>query len=453
MKQRLPIALTLMAALAAAAPVCAQTFQPGPAQRRTQRPDWAIFGSGVANTSQRLILTATFGGGYDDDLTPPAAAPVVPFKNGPFGSAGARLSYGVDKDAVQGGVSFGVNGRNYRAEMKEPFIGTYSLNGNVNFAMGKKSGLGTSFYAGQYLQNLAPGYDYGGAGWGTPGAPSTPSDPGTFTYGDTYRGLGASANYSLRLSTKLAASAAYSYYANDSWSRVTHLTVGRYDSQYANASLRYSLAKDLGLRVGYGATFAGFRSSASQPTYRGRTIDAGVDYGKSLSPSRKSSLSFATGVSGAQDLGGAMHYYAVGHINFSYEIGRTWSTWAGYNRSTDFYQTLGHPTLNDTVDAGLGGLIGRRVDVSGGVSLWRGSYVGSGVKSYVSANAFARMQVALNRILAVSVNYSFYHYEFAPGAFVPPGFVQQVDRQSVRVLLDVWAPIIARAARSANASR
>jgi hypothetical protein len=453
MKHRLLIAATIVAAMMlTAGSASAQIYQPG--QQRSKRPDWAIFGSGVSNTSQKLILMATFGGGYDDDLTPapavPPLVPATPFKSGPFGSAGANLSYTVDKDKVQGGVQFGAYGRNYR-EMKDPFVGTYSASGNLGFTLSKKATLGTSYFAGQYLQNLAPGYDQGG-GWGAPGAPQTPMDPGTFTGGNTYRAMGASANYNHNLTTKLAVTATYSYYVNDSWSRANRITIGRYDTQYVNAGLRYALAKGLGLRVGYGATLAGFGSSNSQPQYHGRTIDAGVDYGRALSVSRNSTLSFSTGATGVQDLAGATHYYFVGNVNYDYQIGRTWSVWSGYNRSTNFYQTLGQPTLNDSINAGFGGLIGRRVDVSSGVSLWRGSYVGSGTKSYVSANAYAQMQVALNRVLAITTVYSFYHYEFAPGAFVPPGFIRQIDRQSIRVSLTVWAPLMTQARRT-NASR
>ncbi len=135
MNAKRPISSIVVAAVMAAVPASAQTFQP-----RQPRPDWGIFASGVANTGQKLILTATFGGGYEDDLSKAPAAPVdpsvpaTPIYSGPFGSAGANLKYSVDKKSVQGDVHFGAYGRNYR-DMTDPFVGTYSASGNLRFAL------------------------------------------------------------------------------------------------------------------------------------------------------------------------------------------------------------------------------------------------------------------------------------------------------------------------------
>jgi hypothetical protein len=454
MRHRLLVVVLLLTAVAVSVPAFAQTFQP-----RQTRPEWGIFASGVSNTGQKLVLTASFGGGYEDDLTKPAAAPVAsadpaeptasPFYSGPFGSLGANLKYSVDKKSVQGDVQFGAFGRNYR-QMTDPLIGTYSASGNLSFAFGESATLSTNYYAGQYLQNLAPfGYN-SGSGWGTPGVPNAPGDPGVVTTGDTYRGLGASANYHQKVTTNLAITAAYAFYGNDSWSSVA--SNGRYDSQYVNAGVRYSLAKGLGLRAGYGTTVAGF-GPADQTNYRSRNIDVGVDYNKSLSLTRKSRLSFSTGLSGIVDPANQTHYYFVGNATFTHEIGRSWSFFAGVSRNTDFYQTLGRPTVTDWANVGLGGLIGRRVNVQGFVSWYSGSAVATGAKVYDSTNATASVQVALNRILAIGADYSYYRYGFADNVLVvPPGFVRQTDRQAIRVSLNVWAPLVTKA-RRANASR
>jgi hypothetical protein len=439
-------ALALAAVVAAAGPAFAQTFHPRPA-----RPDWGIFASGVSNTAQRLVLTGTFGGGWDDDLTKQVSAPELPtaqpLMTGPYGAAGANLTYTVDKSSVRGGLNFGVLGWNYR-DMTDPFVGTYSASGNLDVAFGETATLGTSYFAGQFVQNLAPpGYNPG-TGWGMPGVPSTPTGPGTFTNGATYRGLGASAHYNHTLSRNLSAMASYSYYSNDSAAPADGVF---YETQYANAGLRYALGKGVGLRGGYGGTVGGYTAGGAEP-FRSRSIDVGVDYDKSLSLTRTSTLSFSTGLSGVRDQAANTHYYFIGFVNFTHEIGRSWSVWAGASRWTDFYQTLGQPTITNSVNGGLNGLVGRRVTLTAGVGAYQGSFIGATAQTYVSANAHASVQYAMNRVLAIGATYSFYHYGFNDGVDVPPGFVRQFDRQSVLVSLNVWAPLVTQA-RRANASR
>jgi opacity protein-like surface antigen len=102
----------------------------------------------------------------------------------------------------------------------------------------------------------------------------------------------------------------------------------------------------------------------------------------------------------------------------------------------------------------LGGLIGRRVSVTSGFSAYRGSSLGeSNSKVYDSMNVSVGVQVALNRVMAVGTDYSYYHYRFTNDVTeLPPGFLRQTDRQSIRVSLSVWAPLITQARRT-NASR
>lgn len=444
----------VLAITAIAVPAYAQTFQP-----RQPRPEWGIFASGVSKTEQRLVLTATFGGGYEDDLskTPPVddgSESTSPYYSGLFGSAGASLKYSVDKKTVYGDVQFGAYGRNYR-DMTDPFVGSYSADGNFSLAVGKKGTLGTSAFAGQYLYNLAPmGYS-GGSGWAPGGVPQVPGDPGAFTTGETYRGFGASASYNHSFNTKLSGYAGYSYYANDSYTSVT--ADGKYDSQWASGGLRYALGKGLGLRAGYSSTFGGFYAAANPLGYRSRTIDAGVDFNKSLSPTRKSKLTFGTGVSGILDPDDKVTYYFVGNVNFVHELGRTWSVYASLNRTADFFQTLGQPTINDWAVAGLSGYIGRHVEVQGGLSYWVGSAVGTNDKIYDSTNAFASTRIGLSRIFSIGASYTYYRYGFTNSVvLLPPGYLQQTDRQVFQVSLIVWAPLVTKAptqTRSTNASR
>lgn len=447
-----------MTTLALAVGVCAsaQTFQP-----RQPRPEWGIFASGVSKTEQRLILTATFGGGYEDDLSaapPPlddGTLPTSPYYTGPFGSAGASLRYHVNKKKVQSDVGFGAYGRNYRDQTDHPFVSTYSADGTIGAQVSKNGSLSSTFFAGQYIQNLSPfGYDTGGGGWGTAGVPGLPTSPGPFTTGDTYRGFGLSASYNHNVSEKISLYGGYSAYANEAWS--TDVQSNLYGAQYVSGGMRYALGKGLSLRAGYSSTFAGFASDAAN--YKSRTIDASLDYNKSLSLTRRGSLTFGTGVSGLFDQAGNIHYYLVGNANFSYELGRTWSAYASVNRFANFYQTLGQPTISDWFAGGVNGTIGRRIDVNAGVSYQDGAAIGTNSQLYDATSAFASLRVGLNRVLAVNANYAYYRYGFTNDVLLlPPGFVRQTDRQTIQVSLVVWAPLMTKTpaaqSRSANASR
>jgi hypothetical protein len=119
----------------------------------------------------------------------------------------------------------------------------------------------------------------------------------------------------------------------------------------------------------------------------------------------------------------------------------------------NFFNTLGQPTVDDSLTAGVGGLIGRHVNLQSGVSAWRGAAVGNGDRVYTSANAYANVNVALNRVLALSASYYYYRYGFSNAiTTLPPGFAHQVGSQAIQFSLNVFAPLFTQARRP-NASR
>jgi hypothetical protein len=110
---------------------------------------------------------------------------------------------------------------------------------------------------------------------------------------------------------------------------------------------------------------------------------------------------------------------------------------------------VGQPVLLDTAGVGIGGLIGRRVQLSVNTGLVKGKALSSLVQSdYMAVNSGVRLQVALTRQLAVGAGYSYYIHEFDDSAPLPPGVLSSLERQSVRVSLNVWVPILSRARRN-----
>ena len=104
----------------------------------------------------------------------------------------------------------------------------------------------------------------------------------------------------------------------------------------------------------------------------------------------------------------------------------------------------------DSVVAGVGGLLNRRVELQSSVSALIGTTLGvddARSSDFDTYQAMAGMNVSLNRFMQFGINYSFFHYSFDDGTVLPPGVVQSIDRRSVRAQLNFWAPIVNRVRR------
>src|SRR3972149_6680328 len=111
MSRYFSIVVTLVAALLALAlPASDQIVQP---TLRPDRPSRGLFGGGVGDASQQLILNVSFGGGFDDDLLAESAGSTflppgtqTP-RSGQFGFGNTGLNYSVDGQRVR--ASLGAN--------------------------------------------------------------------------------------------------------------------------------------------------------------------------------------------------------------------------------------------------------------------------------------------------------------------------------------------------------
>jgi hypothetical protein len=146
-------------------------------------------------------------------------------------------------------------------------------------------------------------------------------------------------------------------------------------------------------------------------------------------------------------------YHLTGNATLRHEIGRTWSAALAYDRSVQFVDVLSESFLADAAAFTFDGMMSRRWEFHSraGASFAHGSQAG-GIGDFDTYLGTAGVSYAFTRHLAVGLDYSFYHYEFAQGAVVPLGFNQQEDRQSIRAYVSLWAPLVHRARRP-NAAR
>ena len=178
------------------------------------------------------------------------------------------------------------------------------------------------------------------------------------------------------------------------------------------------------------------------------TIDAGVDYGDTLAFARRTALSFTTSTAAIRYLG-ETHYRLNGSARLTRGFGRTWSSWVGYNRDTEFRIGFSAPLLSDSIDAGLAGQFSWRAKWSTGVGYTNGT-IGFGSDRFHTYSATSRLDFALNRMLAVFGQYGHYHYEVPPGSSTL-NLVPRFSRQTVVIGLSAVRAAHPRRSRSEGA--
>ena len=155
---------------------------------------------------------------------------------------------------------------------------------------------------------------------------------------------------------------------------------------------RYLIGRGLGVRLGYGHTEWTYPElTTSGGRIVDRRLDAGVDFARALSLSRRTTLAFDTGVAAVADQLDT-YYRLVGNARLVHELGRTWNATAVYARELGVLQRIARPIFSNAFTVGVGGLANRRVQFQSNVGVSLGD-VGltadaSGFDTY-SANASA----------------------------------------------------------------
>lgn len=438
-------AFVTYAAVLLAIPVAAQTPP-------TERPYRGIFAGGMGQTEQALTVTGSVGGGYDDNVQadqgfgiPAPSPPTAPPQPG-IGSTYAALAGGLAYTLTRPKISFGASGAsaaNHYFQLSDGLITSHSGNVGASFELSRRTQVST--YASIGYQPL---YSFGlfpALAEPVPGR-AVPIDASFGAIGQSYLNTSAQAGVSQTLSSRSSVSARYTRTRSDFSSDDLDVT-----TQQVSGTFHRNIARGLNLRLGYGYAFGQYGSServrpeAEQP--HGHTIDAGIDFDRALSFSRRTRLSFGTGSTALKDFN-ETRYHITGNARLTHDIGRTWQVALAYNRGGEFVETLREPLFSDSVNFGLGGLVSRRVQFHSNAGAAFGQ-VGFGELDRGFRNYYGTSGVsfALNRHMALVVDYFLYRYTFDDTVALQPGMPPQLTRQSVRVTLDLWAPLFARGRR------
>ena len=209
----------------------------------------------------------------------------------------------------------------------------------------------------------------------------------------------------------------------------------RLDTDSVGAGYSRSLTRYATLLVGYdeqnGHYGAHLGSAAS--TLRRRSIDAGINYSRPLSQSRRTTIGFTTG-STALDDGNETVYTFTGNAKLNHRLARRWNLGLAYSRHLGLVGGFDQPIFADSTAVNVEGLLGHRVlfNASAGYSNGTVGLTSRG-RNYDSRQANARVDVPITaRRLSVFGNYFYYQYMFDGSVALPAGLAPHVSRHGVR---------------------
>jgi len=414
---------------------------------RPERPYRGLFGSGSGDAPESLVANASIGAGYDDNLLldqPGLAGGVDPrtARSGNLGLLNTSLAYTNNKDRVNVGAQAGASTR-YYGRNDQSFVGAYGAGVGTAFRYGTRSSLSlnqsVSFQPYTFTSLFPALFEP------VPGQFESPALD-LATGSQAYLSLDSNVGLNHAMSQRVNFYADYGFSKSETAFRPTNAdgTTLLFSRHTARGGFLFNVSRGLGVRLGYGYTDGSYSGSST----RGRThnVDAGIDYSKALSFSRRTTLSFTTGTAALTD-GRVTSYQAVGNAHLAHEIGRSWLASVAYDRSFRFVDTLLLPVFYDSVNIALGGLVSRRVEVQTGLRGVIGTigYGGDDATSdFDTFQALAGVSFALNRFMQIGTSYSFYRYRFDRNALLPVGVARNIDRQSIRAQLNFWAPLMTR---------
>jgi hypothetical protein len=212
-------------------------------------------------------------------------------------------------------------------------------------------------------------------------------------------------------------------------------------SQDAGAGLSRRMTRYVSLHGAY--TYRVADSPSMGGRVRVNDIDAGVDFSRPLTVSKRTTLSFATGSSMVPDVQG-MAFRVTGNAALNRLFGRTWNLRLGVNRAVRLVEGFTEPLMENSIATALAGNLLRHVSWSTSGSLSTGT-VGLEQRtqnSYSNWTAASGLNFELGRHALFNVHYFIANDQFDRGVALPPGVVNERLRQGVRAGFTLRAPFM-----------
>ncbi len=415
--------------------------QGGPGYR-PERPYRGIFGSGVDSLGQALTANASLSAGYDDDLLADAtnSSGIQSGQGGKLAQASGGLNY--DLTASRASLAAGVGGSvRYYPSLENDFLNMYNagvrgqvrvLEGRPNLTLSQSVDYTPYSFMSSYSGHVANPFTV---------TRVQPPNPDFVPLATQYFNAESRADLEARLSRKLSFYSSYAY-------RVSDRDAANSWYQSGDAGISVEMSRNLDLRLGYRYSEAHYDDGRVVAMH---SPDVGLDFNRALSLTRRTSFTFGVGVEATRTNDQAQ-YHATGNVHLVHEIGRTWTADASYQRGTYYVDTINEPVFADSANAGLHGLITRRIQFSALVTAMLGNSGYSEERDFDSYQGSLSVSTALNRFMSVGADYAYYRYTYDEQILLDPGLPFQMNRQSIRAHVSLWAPLMNRT-RRADASR
>ncbi len=325
-------------------------------QARPERPYRGLFGGGVGNAEQLLSVRLGVGGGYDDNilagLIGKSESVSQPGQDGGgFGALSAELAYALNRTRVNFSASVMTSSR-FSPELPNNLLGSHGASVGGSFEVAKDTRVMLSHsttYQPFMTWSLFPTLTEFPIG--EPAIASQDLAVGDEEYFVHATDVSLSHDLTRRAAVSFWYGHHLSDFAGDDRDLKTQSGAGRFT---------LGLARGLGLRLGYGYAEGRSATLANDGTVRNHTVDAGVDFSRSLSFSRRTTLTFGTGSSVIVD-NDHYHYRVIGNARLNREIRRTWHAALAYDRDVGFLETFSDPVFSDSASVSVGGLFNRRM--------------------------------------------------------------------------------------------
>jgi hypothetical protein len=415
---------------------------PAPAQTqptRPERPYRGIFAGGMGDSGQSLTAQATLSGGYDDNVLAQASnnTSVRNAQEGSFGQFSGGLNYVFT--AGRGSLTAAAGtAQRYFPSLERDYFKTYNASVAGSLQVTETPAISLHQSAGYRPVTFLDAFP--SAADPTLVVPDAPTEPDFVPISSQYISYGGGADLRHQLSQRNSFSTSWDYQATDK--RDT-----QFWRQSAGATFRVGMTRDLSLRLGYRYTQARYDDRITEV----HRPDLGLDFMRALSLTRRTSLTFGVG-SEATVYQDRTRINAVGNANLVHEIGRSWTAGVSYQRGTYFVETLSEPVSGDSGSVQVNGLITRRLNFSAVASGSNGQMGFGTGRQFDSYRGSLSLSTAITRFMNVGVDYAYYKYVFDPAVVLEPGLAHDVNRQSIRAHVSLWAPIFNRTRRP-NAAR
>jgi hypothetical protein len=427
--------------LGLAAPVTAQNTSPGgiAPPSRSERPYRGLFGSGVGTTAQSLTFEGSLGGGFVENPLVEQRGAALPqgaavASRGTSGVGSGTLTYTMDR------TRFGLNATHLSLVDYYPGLDQHSMlprhiiSGVAYFMPAASTRI--SFI--QSFKNL-PEFSFSDL-FDSEIQQALPVRQDIRLAVDRYRRFGSGVEVSHRLSKRSRIEGDLNYAHGKVASREWIILKG-------SGTFTHNINKGIALFVGYEE--GGQRDKTlgvQRPHERQPRIKGGVDYNRALSFSRRTTVSFSTGLAGTQDRQlNQTDYHLVGSAHINREFGQTWTAGLSYNRNVRQIEPLGEPVFGDSIAFIVQGSFSQRVQFQSYLGGSNGHF-GSTGNGYQSRFGSVQISMALTRLVALGTDYVYSSHSVS-GETSPLESLGAMKTQSLRTYLQVWVPLLTRTKR------